>query len=252
MRLVSLCPSITETLIDLGLAPQLVGITRFCIHPAEVVHGLTKVGGTKDPDVERIVALEPDLVFMNEEENRREDHDALAARCRVVTSFPRRVEDVPAELRRCGALTGTTALAEARAAALEAGLQALRARPRRPFRYAYLIWRRPWMAVGGDTYVADLLGEAGGENVFSGAVERYPTITLEALAAARPEVVLLPDEPFPFQERHLPELAEAVPGARLELVSGDDCCWHGVRSLRGVALVGALAERLAAHAGTGR
>jgi iron complex transport system substrate-binding protein len=245
-RIVSLCPSLTETLIDLGLAPALVGVTRFCIHPAEVVAGLEKVGGTKDPDVARIAALAPDLVLMNEEENRREDFEALSARCRVVTSLPRRIADVPDELLRLGALTGTADRAGDRARELREALDALDALPPRPFRHAYLIWRRPWMAVGGDTYVSDLLARAGGVNVLADLPARYPEVDLADLAARRPEVVLLPDEPYPFSEKHLPELAAALPGVRLELVGGDDCCWHGVRSLRGVALMMRLRAALAA------
>lgn len=236
-----MCPSTTETLVDLGLASSLVGVTRFCIHPAEVVRGLVKVGGTKDPDVAAIVALAPDLVLMNAEENRREDHDALAARLRVDVSHPRRVDEVPALLRRWGALTGTAARAEARAQEVEHALAALTAEAAavRAWRYLYLIWRGPWMAAGQGTYVSDLLGRAGGVNV----VERpdYPVVDPAALA---PDVVLLPDEPFPFAEKHLPELAALVPGARLERISGDDACWHGVRTLRGLAWLRAwVAER---------
>lgn len=243
MRIVSLCPSITETLIALGLADSLAGVTRFCIHPAEVVRDLPKVGGTKDPDLEAILRAAPELVLMNEEENRREDFERLSSALRVETSLPKRVAEVPGELRRLGALTGTEAVAEVHAQALEAALAELAGG--RPFGYAYLIWKKPWMAVGGDTYVSDLFGLVGGENVFAAAADRYPAFTLEELAARRPEVVLLPDEPYPFKPAHQAELAEVLPEARIELVSGDDCCWHGVRSIRGVRLALALAKVLA-------
>lgn len=235
-----MCPSTTETLVDLGLASSLVGVTRFCIHPADVVRGLVKVGGTKDPDVEAIVALAPDLVLMNAEENRREDHDALAARLRVDVSHPRRVDEIPALLRRWGALTGTVARAEARAVEVEHALAALTAEAAvvQPWRYLYLIWRGPWMAAGQGTYISDLIGRAGGVNV----VERpdYPVVDPAALT---PDVVLMPDEPFPFADKHRPELAALLPAARLELVGGDDACWHGVRTLRGLAWLRALVAR---------
>lgn len=249
MRIVSLCPSTTETLAAFGLLPALVGVTRFCIHPAAGVAAIPKVGGTKDPDLDRIVALRPDLVFLNAEENRREDHDALRARlpasCTLDVSHPRRVAEVPALLRHFGAQTDRAAIAERYAAELEAALERLSAQPGRPFRVAYLIWRKPWMAVGPDTYVSDLLARAGGENVLSDAPWPYPEILLEALAAKQPELVLLPDEPFPFEDKHLPEVQAALPRARLRLISGDDCCWHGVRSIRGVELMCALRAELA-------
>jgi ABC-type Fe3+-hydroxamate transport system substrate-binding protein len=251
VRIVSLCPSTTETLVDLGLASSLVGVTRFCIHPAEVVRGLRKVGGTKDPDVEGIVDLAPDLVLMNAEENRREDHAALAARLRVDVSHPRRVDEVPALLRRWGALTGTEARAEARATEVEDALAALsrEAEAVRPWRYLYVIWRGPWMAAGQGTYISDLLARAGGVNVVE--APDYPVVDPAALA---PDVVLMPDEPFPFADKHRPELGALLPAARLELVSGDDACWHGVRTLRGLAWLRALvAQRVSLAAeGTSR
>lgn len=236
----SLCPSVTETLIDFGAADRIVGITRFCIHPKEVVQTLDRVGGTKDPDLEAIRAKNPDLILLNEEENRREDHDALASDFDVQTSLPKRVTEVPEELRRLGSLVGCEDIAERRAAELEAALETLGA-TEGSFSYAYLIWRSPWMTVNDDTYVADLIGRAGGMNVFGAAPDRYPTITLDTLAERAPDVVFLPDEPFPFQAKHAAE----IPTGQVELVSGDDCCWHGVRSIRGVELMRDLRAKLA-------
>ena len=244
VRIVSLVPSVTETLIDFGLADQIVGITRFCIHPADVVAGLPKVGGTKDPKLDRIRAAAPDVVFVNEEENRREDYEALSSDLRVETSFLRRVDEVPDDLRRIGRVCGVKDRAEARAVALEEGLADLDdvRRRTRPFSFAYLIWRDPWMTLNDDTYVSDLLKRAGGRNVFADAAARYPTLTLHELARSQPDVILLPDEPFPFKAKHAAEIRAAVSGPDVELISGDDACWHGVRSLRGVALARRLAE----------
>lgn len=224
-----------------------MGITRFCIHPQPVVRGIEKVGGTKTPRVERIEALAPDLVLLNEEENRREDYEALSRTLRVEASFPKTVAEVPDHLRWLGDLVDRTAAAERRARELESALASLTAirspRPDAAFRFAYLIWKDPWMAVGPDTYVDDLLGLAGGRNVFAEQPERYPTFELSELARLGTEVVLLADEPFPFKETHVPEVDAAVPGAVVECLSGDDCCWHGVRSIRGVRLARALFER---------
>jgi ABC-type Fe3+-hydroxamate transport system substrate-binding protein len=244
VRIVSLCPSITETLIDFGLASSLLGITRFCIHPAEVVKSIAKVGGTKTPDLEAIAKLAPELIFLNEEENRREDYQWLAERFNVEVSLPKTVAEVPLQLRRFGAITGSEAAAEARALELEAALEDLAKQTTqgRSFRYAYLIWQGPLMTVNADTYVADLFARAGGAGVFAEHPDRYPIINLDDLRAAAPELVFLPDEPFPFQEKHRAELQPQLPGAGLRLVSGDDCCWHGVRSIRGVRLVKEIAR----------
>ncbi len=248
MRLVSLCPSTTETLFALGVGDALVGRTRFCIHPAPEVEAIPSVGGTKDPDVEAIARLRPDVVFVNAEENRREDHDALLTHVpraigAVDVSEPRRVSEVPALLRRLGARVGRAVAGDALARALEAELDALEraARGVPGFRYGYLIWRRPWMAISRDTYVADLIARAGGAPITDDPLVRYPTIELDALRAA--DVVFLPDEPFPFGDKHLPELCAALPGVALERVSGDDACWHGARSIRGARWARSLAGR---------
>lgn len=244
MRIVSLCPSITETLIDFGLAGALVGITRYCIHPREITRRLPKMGGTKTPDIEAIIEAKPDLVFMNEEENTIEAHRALEGRAPLDVTFPRRIGEVPAVLRHLGDVTGTRALAERRALELEAALRDLEDKRDEVFRFAYLIWREPWMAAAGDTYVSDLISRAGGVNVWEAMPARYPEIALEELRARAPEVVLLPDEPYRFREKDRTELTRVLPDARIELVSGDDLSWHGVRSIRGVALVATLVAAL--------
>lgn len=236
-RIVSLCPSTTETLIAFGARERLVGITRFCIHPTDGVRGLPRVGGTKTPDLEKIAAAEPDLIFMNEEENRAEDHAWLAERFEVDVSMPRTPEDVPDLLRRWGALVDACEAAEAAAGHIEAALGRLEARrDAATVRFAYLIWRKPWMAAGSQTYIDALMRWGGGVNVFDGP-ERYPSFGLDGLAGRRPERVLLATEPFPFKPRHLPEVKAAVPDARVQLVDGDDISWHGVRTLRGLSLV---------------
>jgi len=241
VRLISLCPSTTESLIDFGLAEQIVGITRFCIHPHDVVSKLPRVGGTKDPKRAKVEAARPDLVFMNEEENRREDYDWIRLRYEVDVSMPRGPEDVPAVLRRWGERLRVPRIAETRARAIEdelAGAAETLGSQRASF--AYLIWRRPLMAAGEDTYIHRLLEGAGGRNVIRG-MGRYPEVTAATLADRAPDWLLLPDEPFPFDDRHVPELAEALPAScRILLVGGDDLSWHGVRTLRGLRLARAV------------
>ena len=235
-RIVSLIPSTTELLCALGLADALVGVTVYCVEPRDIVRGKTRVGGEKDPDLAAIRALAPDLVVANIEENRREDVDALrAAGISVWVTYPRTVAEGLEMIRDLGEVTG----ARERAAAMLADLEPLygrvreRAAARRPVRVFYPIWRRPWMTIGADTYVHDLLLTCGGANVFADRT-RYPTVSLDEMAARAPEVILLPDEPFRFRRAHVADFDAypAVPAVRdrcIHLVDGKPFSWHGPR-----------------------
>jgi len=239
MRIVSLCPSLTELVFDLGRGAELVGVTEYCVHPAAGVAAIEKVGGTKSPRVERIVALEPDLVLMNAEENRKEDAAALAAagvRCHV--TMPRDCAETAAMVRSIGAALERAGEAELIARDIEARAARVRERARgaREVSFAYLIWRKPWMSVSADTFASGLLVQAGGRNVFADAGERYPEIALADLKRAGPEIVLLCTEPYPFQEKHKDELA-ATTGfsrARFVVADGEYLSWHGSRTPDGI------------------
>jgi ABC-type Fe3+-hydroxamate transport system substrate-binding protein len=236
-RIVSLVPSTTETLCALGLAEALVGITAYCREPAALLAGKPRIGGEKDPDLERIRALAPDLVIANVEENRAEDVARLRAwGIPVWVAYPRTVAEAIGMIRDLGRLTGTEAWAEALAAECEALRAEAEARTaaRRPVPCFYAIWREPWMTVGRDTYIHDMLRLVGGANVFADRAERYPTVTLDEVAARRPEVILLPDEPFRFRARHRQDFAAyaevpAVRAGRILLVDGKPFSWHGPR-----------------------
>ena len=239
MRVVSLCPSLTELVFDLGAGDSLVGRTKFCVHPADLVGRIEKVGGTKNPKIARIIELAPDLVLLNEEENRREDADALAAggiHCHV--SFPKSANETADMVRSIGAALSRPTDAERIARDIEQRAERARAaagtQPR--VRFAYLIWRDPMMTVNGDTFVSALLVNGGGENVFASNASRYPSITASDLAAARPDVVLLSTEPFPFKEPHADEIARAsgIERERFHVVDGERLSWHGSRTPAGV------------------
>jgi iron complex transport system substrate-binding protein len=239
MRIVSLCPSLTELVFDLGHGAELVGRTKFCIHPEGLVEAVEKVGGTKNPKIPRIVELAPDIVLLNEEENRREDADALAAAgvsCHV--SFPRTAHDTAAMVRSIGEAIDASNKAEEIAADIERRAERVHraARGVALVDFAYLIWREPLMTVNGDTFVDALLTLAGGRNVFSSRPDRYPMIEPNELAAADPYLVLLSTEPFPFAERHADELAErtGLPRERFHIVDGELLSWHGSRTPRGI------------------
>ncbi len=236
-RIVSLIPSTTETLCALGLADALVGVTVYCREPADVVRTKTRIGGEKDPDLDRIRALGPDLVIANVEENRREHVEALrAGGIPVWVTYPRTVAGAIAMIRELGTVTGTQARATALADKLQALLAHVHAAAARRAAVPafYAIWREPWMTVSRDTYIHDMLRVCGADNVFGDHTERYPTVTLDEMAARRPEVILLPDEPFRFRRAHLRDLepyadVPAVRSGRIHLVDGKPFSWHGPR-----------------------
>ena len=245
LRLVSLCPSITETLAEVGLGERLVGVTNFCTRPAAVVGVLPKVGGTKTVDLQRVAELRPDRIFANAEENVKAQVEALSARFPVHVSMPRAVAEIPAHIRELAREAGSPSSADAIAAEVENALAQLA--PGRPaFRYAYFIWKDPWMTVSGDTYVSDLFRYAGGENVFADDAIRYPEVTPERVLAARPDVLFFSSEPYPFSEKHRPAIEAAFGSSiRSEFIDGDDCCWHGARTRQGLERMGELRARFA-------
>jgi iron complex transport system substrate-binding protein len=241
LRVVSLCPSLSETLVELGIVP--VGVTRYCNRPRDVLRKVSKVGGTKNPDLERIRILAPDLVVANAEENRAEDIAELRGEFAVDVSLPRTVAEVPAAVRALGRSVGRPEEADRLAREIE---DAVPDPPTPGFRYAYFIWKDPWMTVSGDTYVSDLLRYAGGVNVFAAEGLRYPEVVSARVRAERPDVLFFPSEPYPFSERHRPLLeAEFGRDIPLEFVDGDDSCWHGARTRQGLALMREIAGRYA-------
>ncbi|MDX2168627.1 MAG: helical backbone metal receptor [Deltaproteobacteria bacterium] len=235
-RIVSLVPSVTELICGLGGAARLVGVTRFCSEPQEVVARLPRLGGTKTPARDAILALHPDLVVLNSEENRREDFDALVADgVPVFVSFVRTVEETIASVARLGTALDLDAAASGLAARIAAARQAVLAAVPQRVRVFCPIWRRPWMSFNRDTYCHDLLACAGGDNLCAAAAERYPTIELEAIAPLQPQVILLPDEPYPFAARHraaLGPLLDSPAGrsGRIYLVDGRALSWYGLRT----------------------
>lgn len=274
-RVVSLVPSVTESLFDLSLGDRLVAVTDYCIHPAEGVARLPRIGGTKNPDVRRIVELAPDLVIANQEENRKEDVLALeAAGVPVWVTFPRTVSDAvnllwnimhvfdePVMVPRVRLIEQTLDWVR------RLGEQYLAARPQRVF---VPIWLEPLMTFNADTYAHDLLRVCGVVNVFGerqrlyplradlgeaepyapddpqvvGRDTRYPRVTWEEVVAAQPDLILLPDEPFAFNETHIALFASLeVPAAhngRIIMVDGSLLHWHGTRLARALDTLPAL------------
>jgi ABC-type Fe3+-hydroxamate transport system substrate-binding protein len=224
MRVVSLVPSASETLVALGVTP--VACTRFCDQP-----GLPTVGGTKNPDVDAVVALAPDLVVVNDEENRREDADALSAAGLTLHSMsPRSVADVGPAVRDLAGAVGAAVPDPFGEGLWREWLEHTTAGAGSRRRGVMLVWRRPWMTANGDTYGSSVLDVLQIDNLWARAPQRYPEVTLADLAAATPDLVLLPDEPYAFSSRHVPDVSGAVPGARVVLLDGRDLFWWGWRT----------------------
>jgi ABC-type hemin transport system substrate-binding protein len=230
LRVVSLVPSASETLVALGITP--VACTRYC-----ELDGVPTVGGTKRPDIDAIVELAPDLVIVNDEENRWEDAHALTDAGLVLHSMsPRSVHDVGPAVCALSDRVGIPAPSPFTPNDWD-GWMASVLTPRW-FDAFVAVWRRPWMSLAADTYGASLLDLLGVGNVFGDAADRYPEVTLDEVAARAPNVIVLPSEPYVFDERHRPEVSAGVPGVPIAFVDGRDLFWWGIRTP-------AAAERLA-------
>jgi ABC-type Fe3+-hydroxamate transport system substrate-binding protein len=246
-RVVSLVPSLTEWLVVAGVGERLVGVTDWCVEPAGALEGLTRVRGTKNPDLAAIRALEPDLVVANGEENRRIDVQRLeAGGVATFVTMPTTVAGAVTELRDLAAAVGDLPGAAALDAELVAAVgHAYRNRAAKRLRYACPVWRDPWMWLGRRTYAADLLGLAGGEPVLDDPATRYPKLEPAELAAREPELVLLPSEPYAFTATDAEEVAATFPRARVELVDGRALTWYGPRIPAALAGFRELLERVA-------
>ena len=240
-RIVSLVPSLTELLVDLGLGERLVGRTGFCIHPRQVVRRLPKLGGTKGFSIDKLRALQPTHVLVNIDENRRDEVEALHSFVpNVVVTHPLSVRDNLDLYRLLGGIFGGEAGVAARAAALAADFErewaALSAQsatlPRQ--RVLYLIWRQPWLSVARDTYISRMLATAGWDTLPAESALRYPQVNLPSLAAEA-ELVLLSSEPYPFREKDLRRMNEQLPATNAALIDGEMVSWYGSRAIRGLA-----------------
>lgn len=227
-RIVSLVPSLTEWVCALGLHAQIVGVTDFCLHPADVVATKPKLRGTKNPDRAAIIALQPDLVLASKEENRRRDVDALeAADVPVYVTDIRTVADAIEQLATLAELLGARGATEPLLRDMQQAYAALRLPPRRP-RVLALIWREPWMAVGADTYSGDLLACCGAHNVGAELGGRYPRFDLALLPSLRLDQLLLLSEPYAFGDKDLPPLQAHFVG-QINFVDGELLTWYGPR-----------------------
>ncbi|MEM1261899.1 MAG: helical backbone metal receptor [Pseudomonadota bacterium] len=225
-RLVSLVPSQSELLWDLGVRERLVGCTRYCVHPDELRDTCTVIGGSKRFNIDAIMALQPDLVLANKEENERVAIERLRELVPTWTSDIVTFRDAMAMISAVGHLCGAADAAAALNARIERDWQALPTAGGE--RVAYLIWRKPYMAVATDTFIDGVLARLGFRNVFADR-GRYPETSLDELARLAPQRVYLSSEPYPFDERHIAEVQAALPECRIDLVDGEMFSWYGSR-----------------------
>ena len=236
-RIVSLVPSQTELLFDLGLGEQVVGVTKFCIHPTKARTRTTIIGGTKNFDFDKITALKPDLVIGNKEENNRDGVEQLATKYPVWLSDISNLPEALDMVRRVGFIVGAKERATALAAEIEASFAALatpQASSAAAESVAYFIWRKPYMAAATGTFIDDMLHRTGFANAFAG-LRRYPEISAAQLAAAAPQRIFLSSEPYPFAAKHVAEFQAICPAAKVDVVDGELFSWYGSRLRKSAA-----------------
>ncbi len=230
-RIVSLVPSITELLVDLGLADCLVGRTLFCIHPASIIKTIPKIGGTKTLKIEQIQQLQPDLIIANKEENTQEQIAALAEAFPVYISEINTIEASYQFTRDMGHLLGVNAAANAIIVKHQQIIATVNELNSPVIKVAYLIWKAPYMAVAANTYIDDMLKQAGMVNVFAQANSRYPETSIAELNNKNINLLLLSSEPFPFKEKHILEMQAEGLQIPCVLVDGEHFSWYGSRLL---------------------
>lgn len=229
-RIISVVPSQTELLYHLGVEAEVIGITKFCVHPEDWFRNKERIGGTKKLNIEKIRSLKPDLIIANKEENEQEQIEELAKEFPVWISDINTLPDALLMMQIVGQMTGKTIAANALVENVVSGFTNLN-KAAQPKRVAYFIWRDPWMSVGKDTFISNMITTMGWENVFADKA-RYPEITLEELKEYKPDAVLLSSEPFPFKEQHIEEVKAVLPDAEVLLVDGEMFSWYGSRLLK--------------------
>lgn len=234
-RIVSLVPSITELLVDLGLGDCLVGRTLFCIHPQNLKTKVPQIGGTKTLKLDKIEALQPDLIIANKEENTQAQIDALVGKFPVYISEINTLEASYHFVKDMGIVFGVEAAADTIIAQHQHIIASLNQMNSKPMKVAYLIWKAPYMAVAADTYIDDMLKHSGMVNVFAQANSRYPETSIAELNQKNIDLLLLSSEPFPFKEKHIQEMQAEGLQIPCVLVDGEHFSWYGSRLLHAKA-----------------
>ena len=240
-RVISVVPSQTELLFYLGLGDSVVGITKFCVHPHERFKATTKIGGTKQLDIAKIIALNPDLIIANKEENDQHQIEELVKHFPVWVSDISNLTEAVDMIERVGAMVDKDAEAKAISESIRQRFSTMYTSPVK-LRVAYLIWRKPYIVAGTGTFINNLLQKCGFFNAF--ADNRYPEINIEMLVKAKPDLIFLSSEPYPFKEKHFAEFKAILPSVQIKLVDGEYFSWYGSRLLAAPAYFEGLIKSL--------
>lgn len=228
-KIISLVPSITELLFQLGLEKQIAGVTKFCVHPKNACKNKIKIGGTKNIHIEKIKQMKPGLIIANKEENVKNQIECLEKLFPVWMSDVNDFNEAINMILQIGEITGTTKNAREIIQAIQTNFSKIII-PVRKIKVTYLIWQNPFMAVGGDTFIHSMLSKAGFENVFENE-NRYPEITLQNIMDKQTEILILSSEPYPFKEKHQKEFENLLPGINIILADGEMFSWYGSRMM---------------------
>ncbi len=227
-RIISVVPSITELLFDLGLREEVVGITKFCVHPEEWFRSKQRVGGTKQLKIDLIKSLQTDLIIANKEENMQSDIDALATFTQVYICDIKTIDDAYKMISDVGELTNKKSAAEKLIAEIKTAFNSKPETKNPKLKTLYFIWRAPYMIAGGDTFISEMMNHAGFENAAS-HLNRYPSVSIEEIKNLNSEILLLSSEPFPFKQKHINELQEIFPAQKIIFADGELFSWYGSR-----------------------
>ncbi|MBX2958539.1 MAG: ABC transporter substrate-binding protein [Flavobacteriales bacterium] len=227
-RIISVVPSQTELLFDLGLENEVVGITKFCIHPNSWFKNKTRIGGTKTLNINKIKQLKPDLIIANKEENTKQQIEELQQLFPVWTSNIRNLSESLEMIKQIGLITKTNVNAEEIIAKIEQDFKLLTSIKKQSKSTLYFIWREPFMSVGSSTFIHDVMERAGFVNALETS-ENYPVLTSEQIKTINPQLILLSSEPYPFKEKHIKEFKMLSKNAQILLVDGELFSWYGSR-----------------------
>lgn len=241
-RIISLVPSQTELLADLGLSDEVVGITKFCVHPDEWFRSKTRVGGTKQLSMHSIHALQPDLIIANKEENVREQIEELEKHFPVWISDVNNLTDAYEMIDQIGLISNKETQANIIISRIKENFAQFQV-SNQLLETAYLIWQKPYMTVGGDTFIHSMLQAAGFKNIYTNST-RYPEVSIEKLIHKNPELIILSSEPFPFKQQHIDELQIHLPNTQIILADGEIFSWYGSRLLMASAYFKKLSEQI--------
>lgn len=245
-RIIPAVPSTTEFLFDLGLEGKVISRTRFCRYPKGKVEKLPNIGGPKNLYVDKINLLNPDLILVNEEENNKAQVEALMEEYPVYVSKVRNYEEALQNILNTGKITGTEPKAFEITNRIREGFSKI-PKPTKPVKVLYLIWRKPYMGVGRNSFINSMIQMCGFENVLSDPEERYPNLSEERIKTLNPDLVLLSSEPYPFEEANIKEISDFLPNTKIELVDGEMFSWYESHMLQAADYFINLIKRIKAE-----